>query len=410
MNGKTGAPPPKTNPPPPPPPGTLPAGVTPIDEAINANVALIYSPEAPLASDKDPNKKEDKRAVWARVPDTFDPDKPTLLIYFHGFNGYVTVSVARPTGVHRSPPVGWINGFRNDGRIGNVDGTLASGPKYRLDQTFTKHSPLVLVPEVGVADGNAQATVDPIIAQWETFARLQKELQAAKKAGVVPLPPEPTKPATDVPPWAEDGVGQLSSQDGLGNLIDNCIRRLQALPKPSRSPNYLDPAKALDQTKLKRLFLTGHSGGGGPLAAAAASKLALAGTIGIDLWSFDSTYGTGKTEYPAFCKALDAKLGNGPGQSRFVGIAIKGTATDSKAGAQNRLTDIVKDINALGLKAGRVTEVDYNHNRAATELPALEATLSSKPLVVIRIVAGSVVHDSIPTVFFPILVRTAASL
>lgn len=394
------------------PPGTLPAGVTTIDEAISPNVALLYSPAAPLASNSDPNKKEDRRAVWARVPDTFDPDKPTLLIYLHGFNGYVTVSVANPNGVHRSPPFGWINGFRNDGRFGNVDGTLASGPKYKMDQVFQKHSPLVLVPEVGVADGTAQAVVDPIITLWETFLAQKKAFDAAKKARVVPLPPEPTRPSSDVPPWAKNGIGQMSTADGLGNLIDNCIVRLQKLPKPLRTPNYLDPAKPLDQSKLKRLFLSGHSGGGQPLAVAAASNLALGGAVPIDLWSYDSTYGTGKTEFPDFCQTLDrkGKLGNGPGLSRFVSIVIKDSATDVKRGSPDRMTDIAKDINSRSLKAGSVTEVDYNHNNVATELPRLETILSTKPMVLIRITNGSVVHDMIPTVFTPILVRTSASL
>lgn len=395
-------------------PGTTPAAATPIDEAITENVALLFSPSAPLAS-ADPEKKEDKRAVWACVPDSFSYEKPTVLIYFHGFNNYVTVSVKQPSGVHRSPPFGWINAFRNDNRRGNVGGTSASGPKYGLDKPFQKHSPLVLVPEVGVADSTSEATVDATRAtfdsfDWTAFKAAKAAFDKAKKDHVVPLPPEPHAPP-DVPPWAEDGTGKMGTTSGLGDLIDNCIIRLKALPKPSRSSNYLDPAKALDQTKLKRIFLSGHSGGGLPLSDTAKSDLALGGAVPIDLWSLDSTYGTGTTAYPNFCKTLDGlgKLGNGASLSRFVGIVIKNTGTDTNPKSNNRMTDIIKDINKLGLKAGKVTEIDYNHSHAATELPPLETALSTKPMVVIRI-TGGVVHDEIPKVFIPILVRTAAGV
>jgi len=97
------------------PPGTpapTPAAPGLIDEAINSDVALLFSPEAPRATSVT-EKKEDQRAVRARVPPTFDLDKPTVLIYLHGFNGYVTVSKTAPTGVIRKTEQGgWVANSR----------------------------------------------------------------------------------------------------------------------------------------------------------------------------------------------------------------------------------------------------------------------------------------------------------
>jgi len=97
------------------PPGTpapTPAAPGLIDEAINRDVALLFSPEAPRATSVT-EKKEDQRAVRARVPPTFDLDKPTVLIYLHGFNGCVTVSKTAPTGVIRKTEQGgWVANSR----------------------------------------------------------------------------------------------------------------------------------------------------------------------------------------------------------------------------------------------------------------------------------------------------------
>jgi len=162
------------------PPGTpapTPAAPGLIDEAINSDVGLLFSPEAPRATSVT-EKKEDQRAVWACVPPTFDLDKPTVLIYLHGFNGYVTVSKTAPTGVIRKTEQGgWVANFRNDGRRGNRAGTRASGPKYKIDQTFTNHSPLVLVPEVGLPNLQSAVSVDAVRA-----ARIKFETDTPHRA------------------------------------------------------------------------------------------------------------------------------------------------------------------------------------------------------------------------------------
>jgi len=393
------------------PPGTpapTPAAPGLIDEAINSDVGLLFSPEAPRATSVT-EKKEDQRAVWACVPPTFDLDKPTVLIYLHGFNGYVTVSKTAPTGVIRKTEQGgWVANFRNDGRRGNTAGTRASGPKYKIDQTFTNHSPLVLVPEVGLPNLQSAVSVDAVRA-----ARIKFETDN-------PAPRTPAVEATgppDVPPWAFDDVGKCGAADGLGKLLDNCFKRLAALPKTAGGPNYLDPAKPLTRTKIKRLFLSGHSGGGKPLAAFVQSTPTepatevLNGTIPTDLWALDATYNTGADEYKNFCSKLDAagKLGFGAGLSRFVAVVIQDTGTD-KASAKNpgrRITEIVAEINGLKLKAGSVVEVNNFRAKDASQVTALEAKLKN-PMVVIRV--RDVAHDEIPTVFIPIFMRTAATV
>jgi hypothetical protein len=67
----------------------------PPDEAIDRQAALLYSPEAPLAGTRGAHC--DHRAVWAFVPAPAAA-RPSVLVYFHGMNNFVTVSAARPGG------------------------------------------------------------------------------------------------------------------------------------------------------------------------------------------------------------------------------------------------------------------------------------------------------------------------
>ena len=106
-NGKTAAPSPST-----PTPGTQPARPTQVDEPLDASTAMVYSPKAPLASNA-ADVREDTRAVWTHVSTGFDPDKPSVLIYLHGHNNFVTATLNetnrrdrpanRPKGQVRTP-------------------------------------------------------------------------------------------------------------------------------------------------------------------------------------------------------------------------------------------------------------------------------------------------------------------
>jgi hypothetical protein len=391
------------------------ACVAPVgDWAIDANTALLFSPEAPLVGSA---PRDDQRTVWAFVPASLDYAKFETLFYFHGHNNYVKVGYCdHKTGLKPD----WLRAVRR------VDlGPTAAGPKYELDKLPTDfHSPLVLVPEVGTDN---PASSDPKYAavfasegSYETwrkqrakYLKEKEEYDKAKKNKVTPLPPEPVPPTpSDVPFAVVESRGKLADPDGqrIQKIINDCCDRLRKLPKrdSSAATTYLEvaPDKKVDASKLKRLYLSGHSGGGVPLSAACTNTIArLKGPddTPTDLWVLDATYGSGLNEYSSFCKELfDAKkLGNGSGLSRFVGVVIKNSPTDvsSKDNPPPRMTDIVAKMKSEGLP---VKEVEFKKD---SDLPELEKALMCNPIVIIRQTA--VEHDRIPTKFIPILLRTA---
>jgi hypothetical protein len=389
------------------------------DWAIDDKTALLFSPEAPIAGK---TARDDATAIWTFVPDGFDYAKFEALFYFHGHNNYVKVGYCD----HKEGLTpDWVQTARR------VDvGPKASGPKYGLNKLpTTPHAPLVIVPEVGRFNAS---NLDPAYkdvldtpahySDWKKTHReyhqaLDKYNEAVKKK-VTPLPPKPPPPAEPVPPevptfWGTETGGRMETEkDRLKKIVDDCCNRLRRLPKRvTATSTYLEttPDKLIDSTKLKRLYLSGHSGGGVPLAAACTNDLARqkgADDTPTDLWVFDATYGGGLPEYTSFCKELtDAKkMGNGPKLSRFVAVVIKNSDTDlDDAKHANRMTAIVKKMKADGLA---VKEVEF---KGDSDIPMIKSAVMCNPITVIRNVAGQskVQHDEIPGKFIPILLETA---
>src|SRR5947207_5307046 len=301
------------------------AAPTATDWAIDDKVALLFSPEAPIAGS---NSRDDKTAIWACVPDAFDYAKPEVLFYFHGHNNYVKVGYCdHKEGIAPN----WVKSTRR----WELE-PKASGPKYGLDKLpGTPHAPLVLVPEVGRDNDNDNPKYAKALdtdEHYKDWRKTKKEWDAAvaahnkavkeKSPSPPPMPPPPPKPDPEsIPAFAVvETAGRMTDTDQIKKMIDDCFNRLRLLPKRvTTTSTYLEtkPDKKVDASKLKRLYLTGHSGGGVPLSAACQAKLArLTGKddMPTDLWAFDSTYGTGWDEYPSFCKELTdkGKMGNGP--------------------------------------------------------------------------------------------------
>ncbi len=385
------------------------------DWAIDDHAALLFSTEAPLAAS---GARDDHASIWSFIPDAFDYAKPEILFYFHGHNNYVKVGYCNHKDGVRPD---WILPVRR----GDLSDGRASGPKYQFDKLpTTPHAPLVLVPEVGRNNPNNTNTtkypgIDKVLdtpAHYADWHATSKAFHDAKKAhddavkkkdpSPPPAPPPPPAPVpSDLPPAVTETAGRMDSDmDQIKKMIDDCCNRLRRLPKRvTTTGTYLDvtPQKLVDSSKLKRLYLTGHSGGGVPLTSACKNNLArLTGATDMptDLWVFDATYGTGVAEYTSFCKDLTdkGKLGNGAALSRFVGIVIKGTQTDTDS---NGMTDVVKNMKSVGLT---VKEIEFSGD---SDIPMVKSTVMCNPITVIRITGGSVQHDNIPIKFPPILLE-----
>jgi hypothetical protein len=178
---------------------------------------------------------------------------------------------------------------------------------------------------------------------------------------------------------------------------------------------------SFDVNTLEHLFVSGHSGGGGPLAAVTLSALTL--RIPTSLWYLDAAYSNhGVAECRTFCENCSGKgkLGMKNTKSRLVLIDF-----DTKTGTQ-------KIIDNLKSKPFPVAEITHNHSgvrkpaeaaaksagktpaeikapgQAAVDAevqrrlaPVLKA-LSTEPILAIH---TSVAHDSIPAFYLPILLE-----
>src|SRR5579884_3589079 len=387
---------------------------TTTDWAIDDNTAILFSTEAPIAGS---GPRDDTRCIWSFIPDQFDYVKPEVLFYFHGHNNYVKVGYCN----HKEGEVpNWVLPVRRGDAA-----SKASGPKYGLNKLpTTQHAPLVLVPEVGRNNPNntnkaKYPGIDKVLASPADYAAWHAAYrafhaaknahdEAVKKKDPSPPPAPPPEPVPpELPPAITETAGRMDSDmDQIKKMIDDCCNRLRVLPKRvTATSTYLDvtPQKFVDSSKLRRLYLTGHSGGGVPLTAACKNNLARltgANDMPTDLWTFDATYGTGVNEYTSFCKDLNdkGKLGNGPLLSRFIGIVIKGTQTDTDP---NGMTDVVKNMKSVGLT---VKEIEFSGD---TDIPMLKSTVMCNPITIVRITKHSVEHDNIPTKFTPILLETA---
>ncbi len=421
---------------------SIPAVAIKCDNAIDGNTALLFSEEAPLTND--PAKCDDRRAVWVHIPTAFP--KREVFVHFHGHNAYVKVNAAG-----KSTVSDWVLPHRR----GQASATDATGIKYKLAaMTNAKHQPLVLVPENGIpvpsyVIGDKSVGGKTVFdAQPATEANFKAAIafrdgriasNAARKAA------DPSLKDKDLPPvpgnpnefWSYEDPGKFKNgpatpSDGLEKLIANCIEHLCLLTKPASAGGtpYMDRAtlidtstQAFDVNKLEHLFVSGHSGGGGPLAEVTLNALTL--RIPTSLWYLDAAYSNhGVNECLAFCDnwSKKGKLGMKNTESRLVLIDF-----DTKVGTK-------KIIDNLNKNSFKVTEITHSNNgesarrpaeaaaRAAKKTPpeikaagqaAVDAELAKqladvhKALSTERILAihSGVGHDSIPAFYLPILLE-----
>jgi len=410
----------------PPPPQPTPAKAPTVDEALDEHSALIYSPKAPLAGKfspkgstppPDPDQvRKDDRAVWAFVPDKFDPAKPELLIYFHGHNYFVTARRNGSTVEARRPD--WITTNDNNDQTRAATKGAAQGPAgtfYKLDQLdpALAHHPLALAPEDGHRTHDLKGVFEKDASGKTVLGTDGKPIPVLQKGpdGNVIVGPD-GKPK-QVMEWdgfwvKESDVGTLSAASGLGDLITNVFARLFVLPVvPLNGKNYL--TKQIVANDVKRFFLTGHSGGGVPLDKATVSDLAL--KIPTTLVYLDATYGKYSPEVRKFCETV--KLGNGKDESSVVIIFNKDSGTADQAKAivdelkEPKMTDPRNPKRLIPDPTKKVFAVTELNHTGAADVPAVESALRSNPIVVIKTTTA---HDSIPQTFIPIVVKNTPSV
>lgn len=445
-----------TTQPAPTPPSTQPARPPQVDEPLDAATAMVYSPKAPLASSA-ADVREDSRAVWAHISTSFDPDKPSVLFYFHGHNNFVTATLNARTRLAESRVPSWVVPHRR----GAATGTKASGPKYELDKlTGPTFHPLVLVPEVSTGVQTSAAELAENARQRAANKVVEDDNKATGRKPPNPVPFPKVASATRDSFWAVEGASapKLGTATGVEDLIDDCADRLRKLPVIGNpSVNYL--TKDVKHDKITRMFLGGHSGGGVPLSASAKSNFAQSAPT--DLILLDCTYDLDFAGYTAYlrAKAGASKLGTATGQSRFICINFTGSGTRDNA---KKLLDTVKADAALAKAVAGSSapvlvniantkppgaETATNLNRATspssawptadiaffthsgptfpdakeaardpTKIPAWRTAASSnlapfeemiKKYPIVFILTSTVVHDEVPTIFYPLVLKTA---
>ncbi len=196
------------------------------DLAIDAASAVVFPAEAPLTPAKG---LRDARAVWCHAP--ANPDK-SVLVYFHGHNGYVTVDA---TGRSRVPDWAADDEAARAGASAKPAAPLIYGLD-RLESHGAGRKPVVMVPEVStLAKGSF---------------------------------------------WAKEPAGQYSDPARLDSLIADCLTHLAGLRRPDGVPYLADAfVKSITSTKphrqggiaLDRVYLCGHSGAGLPIEEAGSS-------------------------------------------------------------------------------------------------------------------------------------------
>lgn len=314
------------------------------DVAIDETTALIFSEQAPLRPQAG---LKDSRAVWCHTPK--EPAR-SVLLYFHGHNGYVTVDAQ---GRSRVPD--WATGEASarTGASGKDAAPLVYGLD-RLGPKLKKKEPIVLVPEVStLATGSF---------------------------------------------WAKEPAGQYADTARLKLLVEDCRHHLACLSKPGGG-RYVRPD--LEKGTIDRIYLCGHSGAGLPLEEAAGSMMILPGEgVPTDLWLFDCTYWSKVAGFVNFCErwnAVGRLAGGRPDASHFVCFYRPRSQTEEVA--DELRAAIAK---GLGVDAGSLVLDHSTEDPAAAILPALRKS----GVVFVR---TKLPHDEIPKSFIPVLIEAAGS-
>jgi hypothetical protein len=326
------------------------------DMPIDTATALLFPAAAPLVPT---TGLCDARAVWCRVAGSADK---TVLVYFHGHNGYVTVD---EKGRSRVPD--WASG--NETARAGATSKPAAPLVYeldRLDPRRTGKRPVVLVPEVStLATGSF---------------------------------------------WAKEPAGQYADPARLGLLVAECVKHLACLHRPDGVPYLTDEfAKAVlpsapdrpASPRLDRVYLCGHSGAGLPLEEAARSALVLPDTGSpADLWLFDCTYWSKVDGFVAFCERWKqaARLTGGKrAAARFVCIYRPKTQTEEVADELRTAIAKILRVDPASLVKDHSPENFDNEIRPVLKNAGVLFLKTHVP------------HDTIPTFFIPVLIETSAT-
>ena len=333
--------------------GTTPGGD---DVAIDTTTALVFSAEAPLVPDKG---LRDARAVWCHVPTR--PDR-SVLIYFHGHNGYVTVD---EKGRSRVPDWAAGNEAAKAGASGKEAAPLVYGLD-RLESRATGKKPVVFVPEIStLATGSF---------------------------------------------WAKEPAGQYADTRRLGSLVTDCFTHLARLRRPDGLPylaeefakrtGSVSPSRQ-NGPSLDRVYVSGHSGAGLPMEEVAGSALMRPDSgAPADFWLFDCTYWSKVEGFVRFCEAWHraGRLAGGrAGAARFVCIYRPQTSTEEVA------DDLRRQIaRAIGVDPASLVKNHSSDNFDKEIKPALERAG-------VLFLQTHLSHDDIPKFFIPALLDTAAN-
>ena len=324
------------------PPAKDASGLCRGDVAVSAATALLFPRQAPLVPVGD---LRDARAVWAGIPSRPDPG---VLVFLHGFDNYVTVDSA---GRSRVPDWAAADPAARAGVTAKPAAPLVYGLD-RLTARAAGNRPLLLVPEDGTLATGAF--------------------------------------------WSRVPAGQYTDPARLGQLVSDCLAHLACLPRPDGRP-YL--GSDFDLSRVKRLYLCGHSGAGLALQeAAGADLLRPDGGLPCDLWLFDCTYWSQVAGFVQFCARWHAagRLAGGAAHAaRFVCLYRAGTPTEPVADALR-----AELARVLGVPAASLVRDHTPDNFAAEIRPALRSSA-------VLFLRTYLPHDDIPTVFIPALLQTA---
>jgi len=340
--------------------------------ATDCKSALLFPDSAPLADLAKahqcvPRKGKhhtplDLQALWAHVRMKSANDTPAVLVFLHGFYGYVTIDAAGKT----ATPDWATTAFGKPGGLCTPLGyeTAKSADAYT-------GSIIAIVPEIAWP-----GWFDKDMNHHPSFPGSN----AAVQAGTLGHAAKSTLPKDTA---------------ALGNLLDECLRRLNGLR------NSTCPGPALSQelksTGIKRLFLSGHSGAHHALYPSATSTLAL--NRPTDLILLDCFYADGRDQVGAFAKAMEKKANEGKGgigmgadQSRIIAVwNTKSYRSDKLSEAMSsRLRDTFK---------GQFMRVNGDENAA-------RKALEKVPVVAVKTDVG---HFSIPAKFLPVVLQTGGA-
>jgi hypothetical protein len=389
--------------PPPPPQG---ASICAVDEAVSDTLALVRAGQSPMpVTAKERTRAagiagalDDYRSVAAVVP--VSPDR-RLLVFLHGDRDYVTMA-----------------------KVGDVPAAIDPSRHSRVPRWAdpTGRKVALTMKAVPLRYGfNALPAAQTALPPSEAFAGRDVKNPIV----LAPADAEVSSGRSwNVPPKGQYGKGDDGKPQGPGTmrfyeLLKECFEHLRCLAKPSGG-TYLPSATSHLPSwlpNMRRIYVVGHSGGGKPLLEACGADMLLvsqtsrAGTDSraVDLWLLDATYGWGTHNYVNFCRSWKAAglLKNAPDGARFVCV-YRPTDPASNSNTEPEADALRAELaTLLGVpKPSLLALHDHASMTSESMVKRVVPALSTSPVVFIRTEVG---HETIPTAFIPLLLRTAAS-